>query len=213
MNEGIVVEDAVLRTIALTIARNEVGAKRPIEELLTTLGMTADEYEQLCENHTFVQYVDQYTVELTENGFSFAAKARVLAEDLLPTAYSMASDKLMPPPVRAKMIENLVEWGGLKPKQQQADVGAGTGFSITINLGSGAVTTQKAEKVVKHVEKTPEKAQKTPKLPKLSVVEAAKTETATVGTAPIVDRETVKNKLAALFEEGDEYEYAGDDVL
>jgi hypothetical protein len=35
--------------------------------------------------------------------------------------------------VRAKILENLVDWGDLKPKNT-SNAGAGPGFSITINI-------------------------------------------------------------------------------
>jgi len=125
--------DTVLRTLALSTARNNVGAMLPAWEIYVGAGLTQAEYEQINRNPQFLRYVDSYTAELKESGFSFAAKSRVLAEDLLPTAYNMAKDSDVPAGVRQKIIENLVEWGDLKPKNTLG-VGGGPGFSITINL-------------------------------------------------------------------------------
>jgi hypothetical protein len=133
MHSGIYA-DALLRSVALAIARNQVGQQRPITELLPSEGITQQEYDDLSKNPQFKQYVDAYAKELTESGFSFAAKSRVLAEDLLPMAYKMAKDGDVPAPVRAKMIENLVEWGDLKPRKDVALGQVGSGFSITINI-------------------------------------------------------------------------------
>jgi len=133
MHSGIYA-DALMRSVALAVARNQVGQQRPITELLPREGITQQEYDDLSKNPQFKQYADAYAKELTESGFSFAAKSRVLAEDLLPMAYKMAKDIDVPAPVRAKMIENLVEWGDLKPKKDLALAQVGSGFSITINI-------------------------------------------------------------------------------
>jgi len=126
--------DTLLRSVALSVARNEVGAKRPLAEIIASEGITAAEYDQISKNPQFVRYYKQYCKDLQENGFSFEAKSKVLAEDLLPIAYAMARDPDVPAPVRAKIIENIVDWGNLKPKQGQLAVTAGSGFSIAINF-------------------------------------------------------------------------------
>jgi hypothetical protein len=157
--------DQVLRELALAIARNNVGAMRPIAEILAGEGLTQQEYDAISVNPQFTRYVDSYTKEMQENGFSFAAKARVLAEDLLPTAYHMVRDPDIPAAVRAKIIENFVEWGELKPKNNAIST-AGPGFSITINIPNTAnsapqtivleaETPEISEKTTKNVEYTP----------------------------------------------------------
>jgi hypothetical protein len=210
-----IVQDTQLRTIALAFARNKLGANVAVEQLLPALGIEEDEYEILAENPQFGRYVEAYTAELQENGFSFAAKARILAEDLLPDAYKMAKDREISPAVRAKMIENLVEWGDLKPKNNANLAAPGAGFSITINLPGGQQhvlkdvnTVENDEKVVKKAKKSsktlenkPEKALEIPVLDDVVVPKIAQ-----------IDTEAVKNKLSQLFDEGDDYVYAGDDV-
>jgi len=129
-----VLADNTLRDLAMAVARNNVGAQRPVHEVAAGEGITMQEYTAIAQNPMFVRYVDIYTTELTENGFSFTAKSRILAEDLLPTAYHMAKDPDVPAPVRMKAIENLVEWGDLKPKNSAAAGQTAPGFSITINI-------------------------------------------------------------------------------
>ncbi len=125
--------DHVLRSLALSVARNLVGAMRPTAEIIASEGLTQTEYDEIAKNPQFQQYVDAYKTELKDSGFSFSAKSRVLAEDLLPSAYHMARDPDVPAAVRAKILENLVDWGDLKPKNT-ANSSAGPGFSITINI-------------------------------------------------------------------------------
>jgi hypothetical protein len=65
--------------------------------------------------------------------------------------------------VRAKILENLVDWGDLKPKNT-SNAGAGSGFSITINIPTvgqtpaktivlEAETTENTQKTVETTEK------------------------------------------------------------
>ena len=130
--------DQLLRSVALAVARNAVGAMRPAQEIAASEGITLAELTAIEQNPQFKRYVDAFTTELRESGFSFAAKCRVLAEDLLPNAYHMVKDPDVPAAVRAKVIENLVEWADLKPKRDAAALNTGAGFSITINLPSTA---------------------------------------------------------------------------
>jgi hypothetical protein len=133
--------DQLLRELALSIARNSVGAMRPTHEIVAGEGLTQTEYDAIAANPQFQRYVDMYTKELKDSGFSFSAKARVLAEDLLPTLYHMAKDMDTPAAVRRQAITDIVEWAELKPKTN-AIAPSGPGFSITINIPSTANTPQ-----------------------------------------------------------------------
>jgi hypothetical protein len=210
-----IVQDTQLRTIALAFARNKLGANVAVEQLLPALGIEEDEYEILAENPQFERYVEAYTAELQENGFSFAAKARILAEDLLPDAYKMAKDREISPAVRAKMIENLVEWGDLKPKNNTNLAPPGAGFSITINLPGGQQHVLKDVNTVENDEKPAKKAKKSPKTLENKpekALEIPVLDDVVVPKIAQIDTEAVKNKLSELFDEGDDYVYAGDDV-
>ena len=172
-----VLADNTLRDLAMAVARNNVGAMRPLQEVAASEGITLQEYSEIAKNPMFLRYVDIYSVEMQESGFSFSAKSRILAEDLLPTAYHMAKDADVPAAVRMKAIENLVEWGDLKPKAS-ANPQSGPGFSITINIPDP--NTGKNQSItLEHNNAAFEPTQAIPVM---------------------------------LFEEGDEYEYAGDDV-
>ena len=165
MHSGIYA-DAQMRSVALAISRNQVGANRPTKEILASEGITQQEYDDLCKSPQFERYVDAYTKELTESGFSFAAKSRLLAEDLLPMAYRMARDRDVPAPVRAKMIENLVEWGDLKPRKDVSQLAVGSGFSITINIPDSV---KKASTDSNIIDITPESVEEADNNPQESV--------------------------------------------
>ena len=130
--------DQRLRELALSVARNAVGPNNPIGSVLASEALTQAEYDRISPNPTYQKYLSAYTKDLTENGFSFAAKAQVLAEDLLPIAHALVKDPDVAGPARVKMMENLVEWAGLKPKQSVMATG-GVGYSIVINIPSAGV--------------------------------------------------------------------------
>ena len=175
--------DAILRSLALSVARNNVGAARPIHEIIASEGLTQPEYDAMAANPQFQRYVEGYTTDLKENGYSFAAKSKVLAEDLLPTAYHMARDPETPAAVRAKILENLVEWADLKPKKT-VDTGAQTAYGISIVInGAPALAAQQVIDV---------KA------------------TAPVFTLP---QAAPKAPSTIIFDEPDSHEYAGEDYL
>ncbi len=177
--------DQVLRGLALSVARNNVGASRPIHEVLASEGIAQAEYDEISKNPQFQKYLTAYTAELKDTGFSFSAKSRILAEDLLPAVYHMAKDPDVPAQVRMKSIENLVEWGDLKPKMA-TNLAQNGGFSITINL-PGTLSTPPETLVLdaQITEKTPEIVENQPK--------------------------KLKNRAQIALEEPDDYEYAGDD--
>ena len=197
MHSGIYA-DAELRAVAIAVARNNVGAMRPEHEIAASEGITDAEFDQIKRNPQFKQYLEVYERDLRENGFSFSAKSRVLAEDLLPDAYFLARDANIPPAVRVKMIENLVEWAELKPKKDQGQLAVGAGFSITINLPDQEQKTPKEREIViehSEIDKIEEKP-----------IEIEEIE-------PKIDQKTPKLSLKTLFDEGEDYEYAGDDIL
>jgi hypothetical protein len=119
--------------LALALARNQVGEKLPIADVLHMQNITEAQAETYLNDPMFVAAVKRMAKELTENGFSFEAKCRILAEAVLKTAYSIVQDDEAPSAVRMKGIENLVEWGGLKPKNtNNQNNAAGPGFTIQI---------------------------------------------------------------------------------
>jgi hypothetical protein len=169
MTNSAILADQFLRDLALAIARNQVGAMRPTHEVIAGEGITQTEYDQISTNPQFQRYVDSYCTELRETGFSFEAKARVLAEGSLPMLYHMAHDPDTPAAVRRQVIADLVEWGKLKPKND-AGTASGPGFSITINIPSAADLGPKT--IVLEAE-TPEISPKMPQIGQKSAVLAA----------------------------------------
>lgn len=125
--------DQMLRQLALSVARNDVGAMLPIHTVIASEGLTQTDYDAIAKNPQFQRYVEAYTKELKETGFSIQTKSRLLAEDLLPTMYHLARDPDAPAAARVKIFENFVELADAKPKTN-ANASMGSGFSITINI-------------------------------------------------------------------------------
>jgi hypothetical protein len=177
--------DQLLRELALAVARNNVGALRPVSEVIASEGLTQAEYDAISTNPQFQRYVDAYTVELKDNGFSIQAKSRLLVEDLLPTMYHLVRDVEAPAAARVKAFENFIELAGAKPNKA-VEATAGPGFSITINVPGGLVTTSSKTLNASDI-----------------------TEVPTI-TLPVAKKRAPTN---ILFDEPDSYEYAGDDYL
>lgn len=178
--------DGLLQSLALSVARNQVGANRPLQEVLTGEGLTQQEYDQISKNPQYQRYLDAYVRDLSDNGFSFSAKARILAEDLLPTTYHMIKDPDVPAAVRMKGIENLVEWAKLKPKNESV-VAESSRYSISIVINGQTETLNAPD---------------------------AKQSAIDVDAVPVFELPEPKKRLPTpiIFDEPDSYEYAGDDI-
>jgi hypothetical protein len=121
-----------MEQVALALARNQVGPKLPVLEVLATENVPEQLVETYLNDPTFKTKVNRMAQELIESGFGFSAKSRVLAEDLLKTTYAMARDEDIPAATRLKAIENLVSWGDLEPKKSEPGAAGKGGFTINI---------------------------------------------------------------------------------
>lgn len=131
--------DTELKTLALAVARNRVGAQVPLDELLAAEHVAPEQFAEYMKDPVFVRYIKQFALELQENGFSFRAKSRVAAEDLIKVAYKIVTDDETPAAVRMKGIENFVSWGDLAPKPASSQTGnSENGPGIVINIAPPA---------------------------------------------------------------------------
>lgn len=185
--------DQLIADLALAIARNNVGAMLPAHEIAAREGLSPAEYDRIATNPVFQKYVARFEADLHENGFSTRAKAKILMQALFPTMFHMAQDPDVPAAARVKVFENFVELADEKPKNTPL-AGAGSGFSITINLPGNAQNGTTS--VTISAPGAPENAQNTA----LEGEFSAK-----------IDE--IRQKPPILLLEGDDYEYAGDDVL
>lgn len=118
-------------------------------------GYSEDEAAALKSNAKFVALLDETRTAVIDKGLSFTAKARAMAEDLLPDAYAMAKDVMTAAATRHGIIQWITRMGKLEPaKEVAAETPTGTGgagFVLNITLAGGApqqvVATQTAVRV------------------------------------------------------------------
>lgn len=132
------------QSLALEVARNQVGMRLPVAELLAQLGVDEETFLQLAQNPLFKKQVNVYKKELEDNGVSFQLKAKIQAEEMLKRGWQIVHDSDTPPAVAVKQIENTVRWAGLDNKSTQDVQSAGSGFSITINIPNTNSPSEKA---------------------------------------------------------------------
>ena len=141
-----------LERLAMSLARNQVGNKLPLKDVLQADMITVEFAELALKDPLFVTKTKRYAQELITNGFSFKEKARVIAEDGLLIAHKLLHDNVVPANVRLKALENLVDWADLAPKDLMpvSATVQGPAFSINIMLDTGANNTssQPTEKIV-----------------------------------------------------------------
>lgn len=101
--------------------------------------LTPDQWAVLKTHKPFLMAVARYRKQLKESGYTFRVKAHLQAEDLLATAYLMATDPETPSNVRADLIKWTAKIAGLEPDNREAGSHGptGGGFQININLGDG----------------------------------------------------------------------------
>jgi hypothetical protein len=133
MSTNIEHEDRI-RLLALAVARNRVGPDDPVDEVLLRENVSPAEFERLLTDPVFTRHVKTFVAELEASGFSFAAKCRVLAEDVVHTLHKLASNDEEPAAARVKAIENLVDWGGLSNKAAQAQTPGAGAYQLVINF-------------------------------------------------------------------------------
>lgn len=107
-------------------------------------GYTAEQALVLLETKEFAGTLDRVAKEVKESGISFRTKARAMAEDLLPHAYSIATDELASSAVRADIIQWMARIADLEPAKKTED-GRSGGLHLSITFAGGEKQT-----LVKH---------------------------------------------------------------
>ena len=103
------------------------------EDIFQRYGMTMDEGLALLSQPSFALILSRIGKEIAENGLSFKAKIKAIAEDLLPTAHSLASDPLTAATVRADIIKWAAKLAGHEPKESKEGTGIGQG-GLTLSI-------------------------------------------------------------------------------
>lgn len=102
-------------------------------DIFARYGYSVEQAAALLDSVAFQVMMARIAAEVAQNGLSFKAKIRAIAEDLLPTAHALATDPLTSAAVRADLIKWAGKMAGHEPKEDK-EVGKGVGglnLSIT----------------------------------------------------------------------------------
>jgi hypothetical protein len=92
----------------------------------------------LVESPAFVLLLERVTKDLRENGVTFKAKIKALAEEWLPYAHDIVTDPLAPTSERGKLIQWAAKLAGHEPKEKDEAKGAGSGLTLSITFSGQA---------------------------------------------------------------------------
>ena len=104
------------------------------DETFKRYEVTPERALHLLGHKEFVESVRTWREIIVKEGVSFRTKARLAAEDLLQTAYLLATDPTMPASVRADMVKWHAKVAGLEPKQDPEGGAGGGGQGITLKI-------------------------------------------------------------------------------
>ena len=122
-----------------------MGMEEP-DKIFADYGYTPAQSLALTEEAEFTALCKRIGAEIRENGLSFKSKMKAVAEDLIPTAYMIATDPLAPTAVRARIIEWAARMAGYEPAPAKGVVGeGGGGFNLSITFAGQAPQTVLAE--------------------------------------------------------------------
>lgn len=88
----------------------------------------------MLQTEEFAKTLNVVAQAVKDGGMRFRAKARAMAEDLLPEAYQIATDELASSAVRADLIQWMARVADLEPAPKTKDGGGsgGGGFNLSI---------------------------------------------------------------------------------
>jgi len=121
----------------------ELAAKTgTVREICHSYGIDEDRYNELRQNPVFRRACEDALKAFAQDGGSFRAKARTLAEALLPHMFKLATStdyRSVPANVQADMIKAAIRVAGLDASIDQKGAAAGkaaamTPLNIQINL-------------------------------------------------------------------------------
>ena len=103
----------------------------PSEEVFAQYGYTTDEAFKLAQSPVFQKVLKAYVEDVKAHGITFKARARVMAEALLPEVYEIATDPEAPASTRVDSIKWMAKVAGYEPKNTEEAI-QGNGFALQI---------------------------------------------------------------------------------
>lgn len=108
------------------------------ENIFAAYNFTPDQAMELMESPPFKVLLTRVATEIRENGVSFKAKIKAIAEDLLPHMHDIATDPLQSAAVRADIGKWAAKLAGHEPSVK-GDVSPGSGgFNLSITFAGQA---------------------------------------------------------------------------
>ena len=118
--------------LALALARNALGMKLPITELLTQLGIDPNSMLALANNQSFKDMVKSYRAELEKDGEGIRLKSAVALEHSIPKLYALVHNDDTPANVVVQGIKQMADMAAIN--KQDTIMPTGSGFVVNINL-------------------------------------------------------------------------------
>lgn len=89
----------------------------PTQDVLTSFGVTNDQYARLQEHPAFRELLARFTMEYQEKGVSAQLKAALSVELLIPVMYSLAVNDQVDPKERKSIFDSLMKLANLSTEQ------------------------------------------------------------------------------------------------
>lgn len=120
--------------VELALGMDNAGA------IFATYGYDPEQAADLIESPAFITLLERVTRDVRENGLSFKAKIKAVAEELIPTAFDLATDPLVSSAVRKDIIVWAAKLAGHEPKETKDDGKTSGGFTLSIQFAGAAPT-------------------------------------------------------------------------
>lgn len=103
-------------------------------------GFSVESYQRLCELKPFQVALSAQRAQLDKDGITFQVMAAMQAAELRDKAWMQAMGPEVSLSQRLDALRTFAKLGNLEPKEVKSPVGAGSGFSIQINLGDKSIS-------------------------------------------------------------------------
>jgi hypothetical protein len=103
-------------------------------------GFSVEDYHRLCQLRPFKVALAAQRAQLDKDGITFQVMAAMQAAELRDKTWIQAMGEEVSLSQRLEALKTFAKLGNLEPKEVKSSVGAGTGFSIQINLGDKSIS-------------------------------------------------------------------------
>lgn len=115
-------------------------------------GFSVEDYHRLCELRPFQVALASQRAQLDKDGITFQVMAAMQAAELRDKTWMQAMGPDVSLTQRLDALKTFAKLGNLEPKEVRGPVGAGTGFSIQINLGDKSVSMSSGPRPIQAVQ-------------------------------------------------------------